>query len=318
VLSETEAAVERIRNHNAESDDGDDDDEVLEWEKTRRREAFARYLLCCGVLCCAVVCYAMLCCGVLCYAVVCYAMLCCAVVCYAMLWCAMLCYAVVRYAMLWCAMLCFGVLCYAMLCCGVLCCAMLCCGVLCYALVWCAMMWCGVLCYAVVCYAMLCCGVLCCGVVWCGLVLCYMLCCTMPYHTIHLLMADHGTSPCTYLLTNAFLLPTTYYLLPTTSRYGEMNPQVAGDIDPNYIPMLRTRSISRVGLCYVIVCAILIDIALSFNFIYLFVCCHVCHMTNMYACMLVCFTNALPAALTYLLMCIGERVCSLTAARFAE
>jgi hypothetical protein len=41
VLSEAEAAVERICHHNAESD-SQDDEEVKEWEQCCRRAALAR------------------------------------------------------------------------------------------------------------------------------------------------------------------------------------------------------------------------------------------------------------------------------------
>ena len=32
-----------------------------------------------------------------------------------------------------------------------------------------------------------------------------------------------------------------------TCRYGEMAPQIAGDVEPSFLPAMRERSISRVG-----------------------------------------------------------------------
>ena len=47
MLSESEAAVQRIRQHKNDSDCddevSDDDGDVQEWEESRRREAFARW-----------------------------------------------------------------------------------------------------------------------------------------------------------------------------------------------------------------------------------------------------------------------------------
>lgn len=43
VLSESEATVERIRQHK-EEEEGSDEEEMQEWENKRRSAAFARYV----------------------------------------------------------------------------------------------------------------------------------------------------------------------------------------------------------------------------------------------------------------------------------
>ena len=45
-MSESEAAVERIRQYKAENgDESEDEEEVNEWEKKRRSAAFARFVV---------------------------------------------------------------------------------------------------------------------------------------------------------------------------------------------------------------------------------------------------------------------------------